>query len=130
MERNVDLPQPDGPDTDRYSPRSMSSVRSFSAQVSSFESVLKILVIPSRRTSGICESPLDSPAAVDFLRHHTMVLEPATASASAASISDLDERNAIHAAAGHRQISVGRDRHVAHHTAARRNRPGLELFAL
>src|SRR5262249_40684896 len=47
--------QPDGPDTDTSSRRSMSSVTWSSTRVSSSASPLTILVIGSRRRSGICE---------------------------------------------------------------------------
>src|SRR6267143_6486112 len=75
MARNVDLPHPDGPDTDRYSPRSMSSVTSLSAQVSSSASPLKTLLIPSSRISGMSVPAFESSAgAVDVLFHQAIIV--------------------------------------------------------
>src|SRR3954451_1510565 len=52
MERNVDFPQPDGPEITTYSPRSISSVTLSRARVSSSASPLKVFVMPSKRMSG------------------------------------------------------------------------------
>src|SRR5205814_6455903 len=52
IDSSVDLPQPDGPETEMYSPRSMSRVTSSSARVSSSASPLNTLLTPSSRISG------------------------------------------------------------------------------
>src|SRR5687768_1887316 len=52
IERNVDLPQPDGPETDPYSARSMSTVTSRSGATGPSESASNILLTFSRRMSG------------------------------------------------------------------------------
>ncbi len=70
MERNVDLPQPEGPETDTYSPRPMSADTSHSARVSSSaSSPLKTLVMCSSRMSGM-SAPGSPPAAPPLFRVH------------------------------------------------------------
>src|SRR5215510_14652696 len=64
IDRNVDLPQPDGPDTDTYSPRSMSTVTFRSATAGSSASPSNTLVMPSRRIKGI--GPAVAAFAADF----------------------------------------------------------------
>jgi hypothetical protein len=73
IDRNVDFPQPDGPETDTYSPRLISSVTSDSARVSSSAaSPLKTFVIPWRRTSGRLGSAGDSELGCSRRRHHAI----------------------------------------------------------
>ena len=75
IERNVDLPHPDGPETETYSPRAMSTVTSSSARVSSSASPFEDSLTCSSRMTGMsgpggwtgcagCCSPL---------RHHDIV---------------------------------------------------------
>src|SRR6185503_19012432 len=70
MERNVDFPQPEGPETDTYSPRPMSTDTSHSARVSSsVSSPLNTLVRCSSRMSGM-PAPGSPPAALPLFRVH------------------------------------------------------------
>src|SRR4029453_3770890 len=55
--RNVDFPQPEGPETETYSPRPMSTVTSRRAHVSSSASPLNTLLTPCRRMRGRLPSP-------------------------------------------------------------------------
>src|SRR5262245_57186434 len=73
IDRNVDLPQPDGPDTDTYSPRSISTVTFRSATAGSSASPSKVLVTPSRRMSGI-RVDADASVAVLDSRFHQDIL--------------------------------------------------------
>src|SRR6188474_2915043 len=75
MERNVDLPQPDGPETETYSPRLISTVTSDKARVSSSaSSLLKTLVMPVSRMIGSPEaSALSGAASCRVRRHHAIL---------------------------------------------------------
>ena len=68
IDRNVDLPQPDGPDTATYSPRAMSTVTSSRARVSSSASPLNTRLTCSSRMTGMFGSTGVSAAGLGFAR--------------------------------------------------------------
>src|SRR6478735_9503662 len=77
MDRNVDFPQPDGPDTDTYWPRSMSTVTSRKATAGSSASPSKVRVTPSSRISGRSAAGAVSDVDRASRFHHPMVTLPA-----------------------------------------------------
>src|SRR6187399_161413 len=73
IDRNVDLPHPDGPETETYSPRAISRDTESSARVSS-PSLRNTLLTLSRRIKGPVRSSLGSlvSAVRPRLRHQGM----------------------------------------------------------
>src|SRR3954471_20129481 len=80
IDRNVDLPQPDGPETETYSPRSMSIVTPSSARVSPSSApapALNTLLTPSKRMSGrVAGSTAGSSTRSVFSRFHQAIVPP------------------------------------------------------
>jgi len=93
MDSSVDLPHPEGPETDRYSPRVMSSETSSSARVSSSASPSKTRLTRSSRMSGrFGSSGSGSAVRVPRQRHQDMVCRHPLSSRESAHVIRPDAR--------------------------------------
>src|SRR5947207_4578473 len=89
-------------------------------------------MMPPPRTTEMPSTPSTAPSWSRFAIS-TMIPPPrfsAGRSVRLAPVLDLDERDAVHAAAGEREVAVARHRDVPHDAAAGRDRPRLEFLGL